>query len=147
MKKIFAISLAGLISAPVFAGPPEHCELEQVSYEAEVCDTRTVYVDVAKTRCEYDYTVWKPGDDRRTPSTGTVTIEKLGNVDCPYSVWVWGSDTPIFDDGEPDSRSERTRVGLTKRTEYTEQQATTEQYNCRTETKWRMEYNCRNGRP
>ena len=139
MKKWLALSVLGLLSAPAFAGPPEgQCEYETEQYEVEVevCDTRTVYVDVNKTRCDYE----GAGHKHSTLN--------IGHTQCPLNIVKtilveddrWDDRRGDGADGRGDDEHERweeqeVSLRLVLQNHLFYQRAVTEQYNCRTETK------------
>ncbi len=146
MKKILAATLFSVLSAGVIAA--EQCDNPGGYWRTvtvEVCDTRTVYVDVDKTRCEYEYTIGNPRDTE----TKTVTLIDTGHIQCDAAINVRVPDTNR--DLEPDDPRSGVEyvsisVGLTTQTHYTEQQTSTEQYNCRLEEEQVWVESCDDGR-
>lgn len=128
MKKVLTATLLSVLSAGAIAA--EQCENPSGYWRTvttEVCDTRTVYVDVEKTKCEYEYDEGNPRDGE----TEIITIIKPGHVQCDASINVWVADENR--DGGRENEDVLKRVGLSAQTHYMEQQQTTEQFNCRLE--------------
>lgn len=140
MKKILTLGLLSFISTATLAAPqqcntnPERGPGHWRVYEEQVCDIRTVMVDVPKTLCEYEFR--DPNYNSPPPGqTEVIKINKVGHTQCEQSIGVF-IDDPEYryrNPGYNPPPQVRLNVRLSSQTHYTAQQQSTEQYNCRME--------------
>jgi hypothetical protein len=108
MKKLIGLSFLSLLSSSAFAFSNENCGYWEY-VDVEVCDTRTVYVDVPKTKCNFVLRQGAPFAQQ------FFTTYDSGHVSCPAE---FSHPFGLYD--------------LSGQEHYETQKATTEQFNCRT---------------
>lgn len=127
MKKLLTVAILSAISTTAVA--VEQCDGGYWrTITEEICDTRTAYIDEAKTRCEYSAQLYR--DD----SLEYVRPTYMGHIQCASSLSVTFDAEGTLYERNMNERGEYTmNWRLSGQDHFLEQRQITEQFNCRIE--------------